>query len=261
MHYGAKPTFHDHRDYDFIKTFGSVAPQFPESLQTDANLWMPSQNDYEPIFHNLAMYYGCTDYAQADISTDEDGVLKNPLLLDHITNANAKGGTDIRTSLEAARSLKWINYYFNIRSKNLDFFDSIRLAIISGQPEKRSVSWGCPWFPSWEVAALRGESIMPMPTDAEMNVIYALGWHNSKFAGWELKNGSPMLKNKSYQGTTVGDKGWIYFPREVINVVMSIPGTIAFTVTQSATPPIKLVDSTTLQWLASHANIFAKYFY
>src|SRR5436190_22775353 len=36
-------------------------------------------------------------------------------------------------------------------------------------------------------------------------------------------------RNKSWQGTTVGDNGWLYFSREVVNVVMSIKGTVAYT--------------------------------
>lgn len=229
MKFGAKPTLSDHRDYDLVRTMGAIAPKFPDSYDVDAGVWMPSQNEPQSVLGGIpALPWGCTSYTQADLDNDLAGVLKsNPMELEKITHANEQGGTDIRTAIKAAQSLKWLGSYFNVRaSSGLDYFDAIRYAMLQGGFEKRSVSWGTPWFHEWQEEAIRGHKIMPMP---DLRLSDAVGWHNSKFSGWVTINGVPYLKNKSWQGEDVGENGWIYFPREVVNAVMTVRGTCAFT--------------------------------
>lgn len=260
--HGTRPSRIDHRDYDYIKShnFGAITAgdaQFPDEFFADAGLTMPNQEtvDAEYTPPTPAMPFGCTNYTQADLATDLTKQIHNPNDLEAITHANAKGGLDIRESLDAARKqLGWFKNFYNIRaSGRLDFTDSFRLAQITGlnQNENRAISWGTPWFLSWEQALLRGDSIMPMPTTTELNSISSLPWHNSKLDGWTTKNGILVYRDKSLQGNTIGDRGFIYFPREVINVVMGISGTVGFTATNIPSFAPQTIDITRLQYILS----------
>lgn len=259
---GARPCKVDHRDYDFHKTFGNVGqtPAFPEEFMVDANLWMPDQNNAEPVFGNPPLPYGCTEYASCDVCADQDGKLYNPMYLENNLHASQNGGADVRqTLLQTTKigtqakdgTISYRTAVFNIQKyAPSDYFDAIRYAMISGGLEKRSVSWGTPWFREWENAALSGIGIMPAPNSWAVN---GIGWHNSKFAGWKTINGITYLVNKSWQGTKVGDNGWLYFSREVVNATMAIQGTCAFTVTSMGSPTqtIQTISVSFIQWLAS----------
>lgn len=273
---GARPTKIDHRDYDFHKTFGSVAPaSFPAEYLCDAGVTMPDQNQQNNFFNPPvpALFDGCTDYAQSEIATDLSNgtVIRNPEDLDKLTNANALGGFDIRQSITIAKNqLGWFSAFFNIRAISpLDFFDAFRLAQLSGAPEKRSITFGTPWFPSWEAAcnpSVNPSGVMPMPTALELSSIKqninSFSWHNSKLDGWTTKNGTPLYRDKSWQGNAVGDKGFVYFPREVINTVMQITGTVGFTATQmglTGTP--QTINVTVVQWIVSFMRNLLGYQY
>lgn len=249
---GTKPTPLSHKDYDFHKTFGTVGtiPVFPPEYNTDSGLWMPDQNAPEPIFGNPAMDNGCTDYCQADISADIDNILKNPAIIEALDHANALGGIDIRTALMAAVKLGWIQNFYNIQAyAPLDYFDAIRYAMIAGVPERRSVSWGTPWYREWESASQLKTSIMSAPHTFDPT---GLSWHNSKIAGWKVINGITYLVNKSWQGKGIGDNGWLYFDRATVNSTMAVRGTVAYTSTEmSLDGPIHTIDTTLLQWLMS----------
>lgn len=266
IQHGTRPARIDHRDYDFFKNHplgAAGAPVFVDEFFADAGLTMPNQNARDVEFSPPTPYMpeGCTDFAQADLATDLTKRIHNPNDLEAVTGANAKGGTDIRTSLEAARKLGWFAAYYNIRASGaLDYFDSFRLAQVIGLDagENRSISWGTPWFPSWENAANRGVAMMPMPTLAELAAvtanINAFPWHNSKLDGWTTKQGTIPLsyRDKSWQGSDVGERGFILFPREVINMVMGISGTVAYTgsILSPVDNPAR-IDVSTLQWIVS----------
>lgn len=258
MNNGTRPLTTDHRDYDFHKTFsGTVPAHFPEELILDAGLWMPSQYKPDPVFNNPPLPYGCTDYTTADVCADQDGVLYNPMFTEKLTGANAKGGYGIRESLQTAIDtgtqrkdgliVKRLSY-FNIKKYgNLDWFDSIRFAMLT--PDRRcTVSWGTPWFPQWEQAALSGIAIVPSHGSENP---YTLPWHNSKLVGWKTINGIPYLINKSWQGEKVGDKGYLSFSREEVNSVMEITGTCAFTVTNTDGLDVRTIDTTFYEKIVS----------
>lgn len=263
-HFGGKPNLTDHRDYDLHRTFGIVGnPVFPDEYITDGGLWMPNQNAPEPIFNNPPLYYGCTDYTVSNLASDQDGVLYNPMFTDNITGANAKMGYDLRqallTSIKNGTQDKEGNItkrtsLFNVRAyAPLDAFDAIRYAMISGGTEKRSVAWGCPWYKAWQKNSL-DDGIVQAPISYDAT---GLGWHASTFAGWKTINGVVYLMNKSQQGDQIGDHGWLYFPREVVNAVMAVPGTCTFTVTAIGSDhPIARIDTTFIQWLISNIRNF-----
>ena len=265
MIHGIQPNKLDVRDLDFHKMAGTQLANLPSELYLDANLWMPNQSSYEPIFGNPPLAYGCTDYATNDVCADQDGVLYNPAYTESITHYSANGGGDVRTSLLTAAKkgtqtkdgkILMRTGVFNVQKYDiLDYFDSIRYAMLPTLGEKRSVSWGGPWYKEWEDAAVSGVSIMPTPKTYSMA---GLPWHNSKFCGWKTINGIPYLINKSWQGTGVGDKGFLYFPREVVNAVMAIQGTCAFTVSKLInSQPGKTISVSFLSWVYSVlANIF-----
>lgn len=273
MKYGSKPTVESHKDYDLIRTFGALtSPKFPDSYDVDANIWIPDQNVPQSVLGGIpALPYGCTEYTTADLDNDLSGKLQsNPNILENVFHASAQGGADVRTMLMNATAptplhperLGWLGNIFNIRAQGLlDWFDAMRYAMLQGGFEKRAISWGTPWFPSWEAAALDGKYVMPMPTDQEFkNARTSIGWHNSKFSGWELVDGKPMLRNKSWQGTHVGKNGWIVFPREVVNAVMTINGTCAFTAS-NFDGDIKRVSLPVVQMILSYLRSMMSFAY
>ena len=254
--YGCKPTKSDHRDYDFCRTLGaSVAPVFPPDYDVDAHVWMPSQYQPQSVLGGIPAFpYGCTSYTMADIDNDLSGQLQSsPVTMESVTHANERGGLDVRSAFKAAQQLKWIGNYFNIRAySQLDWFDSIRYAILSGGFEKRSVSWGCPWFSVWGSDVAAKNAIMSMP---DLSQVSAVGWHNSKFTGWKTINDIPYLVNKSWQGNNIGDGGLLYFSREVVNAVMTVNGTCALTAA-NYDGDIKRVSLPVVQMILSYLRNF-----
>lgn len=255
MNTGLKPTPLDARDYDFVKShkLGGRIPQFPTEYFVDAGLWMPDQNRPESIFNNPAFPEGCTDYTQNDLCADLDKKLYNPAYTESHTHANAQGGTDLRTSLESIRKdgvqdklgkvTKGKGPYFNVRAYTpLDYFDALRLAMFSGFPEKRSVSIGTPWFPEFEYPS---SGILPVPVS--FNLVHA-SWHNWKICGWKEIGGTTYLIGKSWQGENYGDNGFHYVSRELINRLMKITGTVAYTLTETP-EEIHTIDITLLEKL------------
>lgn len=245
---------------------------------------MPDQNEENDFFTPPvpALVDGCTDYTQSELSTDlsNGGTVRNPIDLDNVTHANALGGFDIRRSFLAAVGIGFFSAFFNIKAyAPLDYFDTFRFAQLSGAIEKRSISWGTPWFPSWENACnpnINPSAIMPMPTADEMatamkeagsfgsyhkikhkvmrllgSTVPFIGWHNHKLDGWTTPTGVPLYRDKSLQGNTIGVKGFIFFTREVINTVMTIPGTVAFTGTLMGISNPVPVSTTFIQWIVS----------
>lgn len=261
---GTSPNIIDHRDYDFFATHagGIQTPNFPKKLIFN-NDWVPSQYDNESVFKNPPMFYGCTNYTTCDVCANQDGLLYNPAFTEALTGANAKGGYGVRDSLLTAINIGTktqdgvINKrsgLFNIQKySNLDWFDSLRFAMLIPD-EECTISIGTPWFPNWERDAQNGVSVMSNPSSFNLA---GIPWHNSEIIGFDEINGIPYLVNKSWQGTSVGDNGLLYFPREVVNAVMSIQGTCSFTVTRMGDKPIRTIDVTFTQFIISAIrNIF-----
>jgi hypothetical protein len=243
MQSGLKRTRKDHRDYDFHKSFGTTPTALPNALNVDAGLWVPDQNA-------MALPNGCTGFTQADLCSDEDGVIRDPADVYFNTPPFDSGPRNIRDSLNVIRTRGVVTYlsravpgdqrtaYYNVRaSPPLDWFDAIRLAIYSTQNEKRSVSIGTPWYPEFEQPLQGG--ILPTPTNWSTS---RATWHNWKICGWKTIGGAPYLIGKSWQGNTYANGGFCYVSRDLINRLMQIPGTAAFTVTKLQPTSIQTVD-------------------
>lgn len=252
MRSGLKKPRQDRRDYDYLKNHHSFAgvPIFPASFNIDPNLWQPNQNEPQAIMGYPtvpALPYGCTDYSQTDLCVTQDGRLYNPMALEILTHANEKGGADMRASLDAARKAFGRTAYFNIkRAGAIDSFDAARIAIGSGQPEKRAVSVGSIWYPEWLQTGADG--ILKMPGIVQTNG----PWHNWTICGWASRDGVPYLVGKSWQGPGFGDKGFHYISREVFNTIMSVSGAVMFTLSRESPGNVALVD---LNWVANIVSL------
>jgi len=235
---GLKPHTYSHRDYDFLKTkkLGAVL-SFPENYSVDANLWMPNQNLGSDLFTPPVppMPYGCTNYSQCDLAADQDGQLYDPSYLESITHANENRGAQLRDSMQAVVDHGLKNQkgeivtgnhpaYFNVRpSRQIDFFDAVRLAMLSASNEKRGVSVGSPWWLHW--GRTGSDGIVPLP---DFNLDFAT-WHNWNVKGWKTINGEPYLVGKPWAGSSFGDGGFVYISRSFFNATMSVRGSVAFT--------------------------------
>lgn len=278
MEHGTGPTYNDHRDYDYLPSMHPLIyagiqapPVFPDTYITDADDGQPNQNAVDVYFTPSVepMPFGCTNECTAQLAFDAAGglIIFRPDAVEAITHANALGGYDVRLSLMAGvNQLKWLGAIFNVYDTGpLDYFDTFRLAQLSGGIEKRSLSVGFPWFPSWEYAAQNGVFVMPMPTPDEIIAITknirAFGWHNPKLGGWVQENGVPVYRCKSWQGLSVGRRGYIAYTRETINVVMALVGTVAFTGTRMTIDKPVTVNLNLMEKIASYMRNLLGYSY
>ena len=253
---GLKPNKISHKDYDYGKNrealFGATKiPEFPAFYNADQLGWIPNQNIIEdaPIPHP-AQPYGCTNFTQASLSNNLiQQVIRRPSELENLTQANEKGGSDLRTSLDAARKvLGWFDAFYAVRSSSLDMFDTIRLALIEGADEHRTVSVGTPWYRSFEMV---GE-------DGMINELAgSYTWHNWQISGWLTVQGVPKLIGKSWQGKNYGDKGLCYFTREQINQLFAVNGSCAYVPSARVTSPAR-IDTSWLQYVLSILRQYGK---
>lgn len=235
---------------ELIKYTGS--PQFPAEYLTDTTGWLPDQNrDGEP--------YGCTNYASTKLARILGFTTANPFILENVTHANENGGYGVLASIDAARKvLNWFSWRYTIQTTaGRDYFDTFRLAQVSGLPERRAISVGTPWPPSWEEAALNGVKILPMPTPQELAAIKknpnAFSWHNYVADGWSqnftVAPGQVLYRIESHQGPTID---YLYLTRPVLNVVMDLYGTIGVLGTDMDAPAIARVPLP--DWFWSFVN-------
>lgn len=241
MNHGARPTPLDKRDLSYHRSFGTITPpSYPDSLNLDLGKTMPDQNaDGRPN--------GCRAYTLTDIATDEDQTIyKIDYTCEKIAlyedTPTIEGG-DIRTAMKVgqiygvqalaedtdqeAETHRRGSYYNIYDDGPTDWFDSFRTALTT---HNAPISLGTPWFPSW--LSVGADGVLPMPTPAEFAAIRAninaFPWHNHKVSGFHSKDSTPVLNDKSWQGPNIGDHGWVYFPRDVINAVMELPGCVAY---------------------------------
>ncbi len=265
---GIKPTKKDHRDLSFPKTFGavSISLSFPEEYNVDAGLTIPDQNmDGRP--------YGCSGYTQSELCQDEDGVKYNPGFTYDKTRMMEGTypqdvGCSIRDSLKSTivygveadgevGDKQAFNHhrgqYFNVEP-TVDFFDGIRSALWLGRLDKRSVSVGTPWYAIWMgqgPSRIAEDGFAPLPVDFNSNY----SWHNYKVCGWRTINGVPYLIIKPWCGSTFGNKGYCYFSRELVNQLMAVDGSAAFTLGKADPQNIQLVELSVLETIVSYLRM------
>lgn len=247
MHHGLKPIKRHKTDRSFHRTFGGVAvTSLPAEFSVDAGLTMPSQitPDFLPM--------GCTGFTQQELVTDQDGVLSDHYR-DHYTKtlelegAPMGSGCDIRDSLKVAILYYNRGAYYAVESSKMDWFDSIRSVMYTNftiNKMKCAVSIGTPWPREWDVQHVNATGIIPevFTGDPEQ-----LGWHNWAIKGWKVIDGIPYLVAKTWQGTGYGDAGWSYYSREVMNKVMKIKQTGAFTLAPKNAANVQTVKMTIME--------------
>lgn len=274
---GITPVLPDHRNLSFPRTFGSVSPEtLPDEYSCEAGFSVPDQNaDGLP--------FGCSGYSQSELCQDEDGVRYSPeytyrkgQLLDGTLGQEVgvtlkkslkslvvygalpgdvlfTDATD--TALDQVAGPQRRGRYFEVEDKTeLDSFDDVRSALWLNRQAKRPVSVGTPWFIEWGVPNPGGlNGILPD--------FYYNGnpnnypWHNFKVSGWKQINGQSYLVGKPWQGPNYGDKGYVYFSREVFNKVMKIRETGAFTVARATPADLQRVTLSILETIVSYLRL------
>lgn len=265
MKSGTRPAHHIAKEKNFHQKFGGVTiasiPDF--NLDTGIN-GMPDQDSENAPTE-------CTGYAVADILTD---VFKMPFSPDFSYAAalylDGSGpsidGASFHAAMQAAVGVgvlpkalanlsatqlgelyisDWKNW--NLQSKksalgyvengilnalgNGDAFDSILSSLYVG---KISVSIGSPWFNEWMFST---NGVVATPALAGNYP----AWHDWAIKGKITINGEPYLIGKSWQGTRVGNNGWLYFSRAAINAALSVPGSGALTFNPNALRWVSLI--------------------
>ncbi len=263
-------------DYDYIPTFhpqvyaGVVYPEFPAEFLTDNTGWFPDQNaDGQPN--------GCTNYSTTKLAKILGFADATVQMIENITHANAKGGFGVIDSVDAARkTLGWFKWRFILQSKGrLDWFSALQLMQVEalGLREQRAISIGVPWFHSWQ-SSLSGSvrqpdgsytitvgpknKILPMPSPEELKQVHddpnSIGWHDVVADGWTSSfSGAPgqlLYRIESHQGHGID---YIYIPRDVMNVVMDLYGTVAVTGTNLEAPKIASIPLPDWFWSLCHS--------
>lgn len=181
-------------------------------------------------------------------------------------------------------------YYVLEKNEGLDWFDSIRNMLLAGSAieydtgisSNRSISMVTPWYREWTRPNVPKSGIVKRPAGfdvkaggASTSVIGkildllarlfgssggATPWHNWKISGWKTIDGVPYLMGKTWQGL-VGDTGWMYYSREIVNELMEIYGTGGFIVFRSNPAndaDIQTVKLTVLDDLKSYTRVMLK---
>lgn len=269
MKSGTGPTRLKFKDYGYFEThgkrleqkYGSLGaipshPEFPSTLGRKITL-VPNQNIDDPAFSPVVVAepYGCTNESQTAAGRFLTGNMIRPDFLEALTNANARGGYDVRKSLDWClppnvlnpKRLGIISGYDNVRPKGgLDWFEAIKVAIMDGLPEFRVVSIGSPWFVEYGRTGTDGI----LPTPASFNTIFAT-WHNWIVFDWLPLKDQSYLACLSWQGPSFGNVGVHYISRAHFNRLMSITGCVAFVATQQFKEGIQTIDASTMEWLQS----------
>lgn len=262
MKTGVQKVKKNHKDFSYHRTFGAISPAtFPDSFSCDAGFPVEDQDA-------LGLPFGCTGFSTKNLGQDEDKrtyvakyTYDQTLAMEGIFEGSAtyeKVGCDVRDSLKSSivygLQAVWetpteaLNHrrgaYFNVEQvTGFDMFDSIRSAL---QLNNRSVSLATPWYNSFAVPQ---NGIITAP--GSYDTTFA-SWHNHVVSGWTTINGIPYLIDKSWQGTEYGVNGFVYFPREVINQLLSISGSGAFTVAPFTGQNIQTVQLTLYETLISY---------
>lgn len=263
MKSGTRPSIFDTRDYSLHRTFGSVAQELPlMEYNYDAGLTMWDQDEPQLPYFDHALFNGCTGMAQADIASDQDGVIYNPIKTYDATclveGHGEEDGCDIRTSalttinqglwkLEDQTPAYKRAQIFNIdKVPGMDWFDSFRIALRLQAGTKTGISTGTLWPSEWETL-VKSDGIAPDFNYSGNRNDYP--WHDYKISGEKTIDGLPMLCIKSWQGNAYGDNGWLYISRERFNKIFNIYGTIGLTTAKVGATDIRTISPSLYQWM------------
>lgn len=236
MKSGTKPHIQDHRTYSLIRTFGSVLQsQIPAEFNFDAGLTNPNQDaDGFPL--------GCTAYTSSELAQDTDKKKYLPQYTYGKTCEIEGIGSDspqyekVACSIQDALKSTIVYglddglganplrnrrgaYYDVLDGASGDRFDAVVSAMWD---HKKSVCVGTQWQYEWfnTVRGLITEVYIPNDRNP---------WHCFKLCGVKVIQGESYIIGKPWIGPQYGDQGFCYFPRGVVNKMLSIDGSCAFT--------------------------------
>lgn len=220
---------------NFERVYGSVSPSFPSTLGRQRRAILDQGASDE-----------CTDFQGAaragyrsgkDFSRKWHGAKESELLKQLIVN-----GADPRTALKVPLAfgslplasepalaqaatpsyyLDWGNWpvpldklaapylevAYHLIDGPYDHFDNIRTALLQAQQENQVALVFSEWFPEWNAS----HGIAGVPKSRPV------ASHASLFIDWMQADNEPALINHLSQGTSFGDQGFLYFPRETVN--------------------------------------------
>lgn len=258
--------FTDHRDLSLIPSFGGTDDTngLPAEYVV-ATKDMPSQND-------VGLPFACTAFAQTELASDQTGEIYDVEEFYRATPPGDNGGRDMRTSMSllvnrGPKTLEqklrpWNGKYYNIyRYGALDWFDACRVGLYLVKDEKRAASAGVAWFKPWVGASVPTSGIVQDPEVYSWSLATA---HDAVIAGWVTKgigHGQPLggtyLAVKSWQGKHIGDAGWLYFSRPIINKLFDMYYTDMFTASQQKPSTFATVDLPAIERVISYIrNLF-----
>lgn len=268
MRSGTRPAKHLYRERKFHQLFGSTDPRLVPDFNVDSGLnGMPDQELDKAETE-------CVGYTVSDLLTDITRVVKTPdfsfsAARRLINQEPGIDGTDFHAGMQggvvfggvaknmaqfsasqqgekyvsdwnnwmAVRVLQTIqgaqNSILNVLQDGVEPFDAILSAMYTS---KIGVSVGSPWFFEWSSDIGPG-GVVRVPS---LQNDYS-SWHNYAIKGKKTINGIPTLAVKSWQGTRVGDNGWLYFDRATINAALSVQGSGALTFNPSASRLISIM--------------------
>lgn len=250
MKNGFNRRFTDHRDLDLIKSFGATSTEgLPRTYLVNTINDIPNQNaDGLP--------FGCTAYSQCELASDQSGEEYDKREFYYSTPPGGFGGRDMRESLKQLTKrgpkklngtlVPWDGKYYSIFKQGIfDWFDAIRVGMYVVRNEKRAASIAVAWFPEWCKPVFgSGENTVHVSDDGILPEPPLYVWtfatnHNAVVAGWTdtgIVHGRPLggtyLAVKSWQGTNVGDGGWVYMSRPIANKLFEMYYTEIFTASQ-----------------------------
>lgn len=258
---GLKLKFTDHHDLDLIKNFGTFdsTQGLPASYIVNTTKDMPDQVA-------VGLYEGCTAFAQIELASDQTGEQYDVGEFYASTPPGGTSGRAMRDSLKllvkrGPKTLEqklrpWNGAYYNVYKQGVfDWFDACRVGLFIVRNEKRAVTAAMPWYPHWTPQGVGKDGIVPD--------LGAYSWtgataHNAIIAGWtdtgivsKQPLGGTYLALKSWQGKTVGDGGWLYFSRPIINKVFDLYYTEMFTASQQKPTQFLTVDLPAVEMVIS----------
>lgn len=245
---GLKPLPEDKRDFKFGSIFGAVPlSQLPTTFvypvikiedqkATDYCTAFASSSvredqemiDLDPLytFSKLKQLEGSPDGWGGDLRMVAKTHIKfgalekrySPYNIDTPRTTIANWMTWSKDLDKKAEQHKAQSFTMVIKYGGMDLFDSIRMAIWIGRDKRQTVLTGALWKNLWTYSS--GILEQTDITDAMP--------HAFKINGWKTINGKVYLSLVLSNGTSIGDKGMFYMPREIANSSL-IYGNIVFT--------------------------------
>lgn len=237
---GLLPLKRDDRDFNLAGVFGSIKIEgVPNEDFSVCNI--------PPLIKDQGESDLCTAYATTSASEDQEGIVLSPEFQFYATKVLLGGnkeewGADLRDACKSLVKIgsipsllyknvigqsrdfildsknwdsKVLEYaslhkkrtYFSVQG-NYDTFDNIRCALWQHKDDNTSIVTGALWRNAWTYAP---NGIIPSTYETD-----GFG-HAFKLFGQKIINGEPYLIAQLSNGENIGDKGFFYFPRDVVN--------------------------------------------